>query len=191
MVTPFFRSSIFVAWMVAITSPRPGEAQEVGDNTAAEPDVLYAPSPAFPFGRMHPDAPPELAQFSFMVGEFDCIDEIRQRDGSWIRFRAIWNARYFLNGFGIQDEYWTPQFFTSNIRIFDPSIARWRVTFFRMPGYQSGVWEGVREGGRLIMRQGGRTTGPGLTFYNITEEGFDWRSGGEDAGWKSTCTRRR
>ena len=184
-------SGVIVACMVTIASPHPCTAQQVRDDTANEPDIGYAPNPAFPFGRMHPDAPPELEQFAFMVGEFDCIDEIRQQDGSWIKFRAIWNARYFLNGFGIQDEYWTPQFFTSNIRIFDPAAAKWRVTFFRMPGYQSGVWEGVQEGDRLIMRQGGRTSGPGLTFYNITENGFDWRSGGDNAGWTSTCTRRR
>lgn len=97
----------------------------------------------------------------------------------------------FLNDFGIQDEYWTPQFFTSHIRIFDPSITRWRVTFFRMPGYHSGVWEGVPGRGSPDHAPGRPTTGPGLTFYNITEEGFDWRSGDEDAGWQSTCTRRR
>ena len=29
------------------------------------------------------------------------------------------------------------------------------VTFFKMPGYQSGVWEGVTEGETMVMRQGG------------------------------------
>ena len=89
-------------------------AQEpkVDDQTAAEPDVAYAASPAYPYGRPHPEAPAELEQFAFMIGEFDCVDQIRQQDGSVIRFRAIWNAHYFLNGFGIQDEYWTPRFHT-------------------------------------------------------------------------------
>ncbi len=32
-----------------------------------------------------------------------------------------------------------------------------------MTGYQSGVWEGVQEGDRLIMRQGGRTKVVGAT----------------------------
>ena len=54
-------------------------APKVQDQTAAEVDVTYAPSPAYPNGRMNPDAPPEVAQFAFMVGEFDCIDEMRQR----------------------------------------------------------------------------------------------------------------
>ena len=166
------------------------EAPKIEDLTGTEADVSFAPSPAYPNGRMNPDAPPEVAQFAFMVGEFDCVDEIRQGDGSWIRLRAIWNAHWFLNGYGIQDEYWTPRFFTSNIRIFDPASGKWQVTFFRMPGYQSSVWEGVKEGDTMVMRQGA-TTGPGLTFYNISEAGFDWNSGGKTPGWKSSCKRRR
>ena len=168
----------------------PVVAQDVKDNTTADPNTIYAPRPAYPFGRPHPDAPAELDQFAFMVGEFDCVDELRQRDGSRLRFSAIWNAHYFLNGFGIQDEYWTPTFYTSNIRIYDPDSGQWQVTFFRMPGYQSGVWQGNKEGDTMVMRNGGRTTGPGLTFYNISADGFDWHSGGNDPGWTSSCKRR-
>ena len=176
---------------VGVVGPGGAAAQVVSDQTANAPEVAYAPSPAYPFGRANPGAPPELAQMAFMVGEFDCVDEVRQGDGSRLRFKAIWNARYFLNGFGIQDEYWTPTFFTSNIRIFDPDAGRWKITFFRMPGYQSGVWEGGQEGDSMVFRSGGRTSGPGLTFYNIRAGGFDWNSGGDDPGWTSTCTRRR
>ena len=162
------------------------------ENEAAEPPSfgVYEPSPAYPFGRMNPDAPPETEQFAFIIGAFDCVDQIRQQDGSWLEFPAVWNAYYFLNGHGIQDKYWAPTFSTSNIRIFDAKTSTWRVTFFNMPGYQSSVWEGVQEGETMVMRQGGRTTGSGLTFYNIAEEGFDWRSG-DNPSWKSSCKRRR
>ena len=68
--------------------------------------ALYEPSPAYPYGRPNPAAPPELRQFDFMVGEFDCKEATRNADGSWNEFWAIWNARYFLNGFGIQDVCW-------------------------------------------------------------------------------------
>jgi predicted Zn-dependent peptidase len=150
----------------------------------------YEPSDAHPFGRPHPDAPPELSQFAFMIGEFDCTDTIRRPDGARIEFPAVWGARYFLNGYGIQDHYWSPTFSTSNIRIFDPDAGRWKITFFRMPGYQSGVWEGGLEGEQLVFRNNGRTSGPGLTFHNIRDNGFDWHSGGSQPGWTSSCTRR-
>lgn len=150
----------------------------------------YEPSPAYPFGRANPEAPPEIEQFAFLIGAFDCTDQIRQQDGSWISFPAVWNAYYFLDGYGIQDKYWAPTFSTSNIRIFDPAKQKWVVTFFQMPGYQSSVWEGVKDEDRMVMRPPGQETGSGLTFYNISPGGFDWRSG-DNPGWKSSCMRRR
>lgn len=183
--------SILLPVLIAGGLILPSYAQSIQDDTATDPETTYAPSPAYPFGRLNPAAPPETEQFAFMVGAFDCIDEVRQQDGSKRRFRAIWNAHYFLNGFGIQDEYWTPTFYTSNIRIYDANAGRWKVTYFKKPGYSSGVWEGQQEGDRMIMRNNGRTDGPGLTFYNISEGGFDWHSGGDDPNWTSSCTRRQ
>lgn len=157
----------------------------------------FEPSPAFPYGRFNPEVPSETAQFAFMIGEFDCVDEIiNPQDGKWVKFPAIWNAKYFLNGHGIQDQYWSPRFSTSNIRIFDEKEKKWKVTFFRMPGYNSGVWSGVREGENLLMRQGDDKKGTRLTFSSITKDGFEWvgesmADGKANAFWKSSCKRRR
>ncbi|MEZ5429079.1 MAG: hypothetical protein R2747_22725 [Pyrinomonadaceae bacterium] len=159
--------------------------------------MTYEPNPAFPFGRLNPDAPPETAQFAFMIGEFDCVDEIvNPQDGKWAKFPAIWNARYFLNGHGIQDSYWSPTFSTSNIRIYDAREKKWKVTFFRMPGNGTGLWTGVKEGGNLVMRQGTDEKGSRLTFSKITENGFQWTGESMTEGvakpfWKSSCRRRR
>lgn len=189
--------SVFATAMVLATATLTLSAQgnaskeQTPPSSAVAPDTTYAPSPAYPFGRMNPDAPPESKQFAFMIGAFDCTDEIRQPDGKKVRFPAIWNARWFLNGHGIQDEYWSPRFATSNLRIYDAKAKQWQVTFFRMPGYQSGVWQGRQEDGKMVMRQGGATSGPGLTFYNIRADGFDWHSGGDQPNWTSACTRRR
>ena len=153
---------------------------------------------AYPYGRPNPDAPDELRQFQFMIGDNECVDHILQDDGSWQEIKAKWNGTYFLNGYGIQDKYWTDtSFVTSNIRIFDPIRRKWMVTFFSMPDYSSGVWEVVMEEQRLVMRQ--KRTGldgtealSRLTFYNITDHGFDWvaESIGDDGvvqDWKSSC----
>ncbi|MEZ5347098.1 MAG: hypothetical protein R2681_16240 [Pyrinomonadaceae bacterium] len=157
----------------------------------------HEPNPAFPFGRLNPAAPQETAQFSFMIGEFDCVDEIiNPQDGKWVKFPAIWNAKYFLNGQGIIDQYWSPQFSTSNIRIFDPKEKKWNVTFFRMPGSNSGVWSGTKEGESMVMRQGTDEKGSRLTFSGISDDGFKWigesmTNGNPSPFWKSDCKRRR
>ena len=147
----------------------------------------YDPSPAYPFGRPNPAAPPQLLEFAFMIGEFDCVDVIRQPDGTTVEFSAIWNARYFLNGMGIVDEYWSPDFATSNVRIYDPQEGRWMVTFFRMPGYFSGVWSGGMEGENMVVRREGSQGY--LEFYEITENSFKWHTSSDN--WTSECTRRR
>lgn len=186
-----FRILFAAALTASMVQPASVIAQQASRQSTVEPTTEYEPSPEFPYGRKHPDAPAELAQFDFMIGEFDCIDETRQPNGSMRRFKAIWNAHFFLNGFGVQDEYWSPGFSTSNIRIFDPEEGVWVITFFKMPGYQSGVWKGGLEGDKLVFRNGDRTSGPGLTFYDRTDDGFEWMSGGDSPGWTSSCRRRR
>jgi hypothetical protein len=169
---------------------------------AEEPEIQmgYDPSPAYPHGRLHPNAPPQTVQFAFMLGEFDCTDSVRSADGGWSLFPAIWNANYFLNGHGIQDQYWSPRFSTSNIRIFDSKSGAWKVTFFKKPGYGSGVWTGKKEDKNMVMRQtntspDGTTAESRLTFHNISNDGFDWvaervTEKETRASWKSSCRRR-
>ena len=169
----------------------------------AAPFGAYEPNAAYPYGRPHPDAPPELAQFDFMIGEFDCEEATRNRDGSWREFNAVWNASYFLNGHGIQDRYWNPRFSTSNLRIFDPKAGLWKVTFFKMPGYGSGVWMGKKERDKIILRndppgEKGTRRISILTFSNIRPDGFNWLGGSYQesdpntirGGWRSSCKRR-
>ncbi len=93
------------------------------------------PSAEHPFGRPNPEVPPELVELEFMIGEFEAVDHLLQPDGSWLESRGVWTANYFLNGFGIQNQYENQQCATSNIRIFDPQRDQRLVTFFKMPGY--------------------------------------------------------
>ncbi len=171
---------------------------------ASAPTADFEPTPAYPFGRPNPNAPAEIAQFEFMIGECDCVDEIRNPDGSWRRTAAVWNAKYFLNGHAIQDLYWSDSFATSNIRIFDPDRGRWFVNFFSMPSpnVSPRQWVGKqeREGDdtRMVMWAGSADgkNGSRLTFFDIRDEGFRWKSevlveGVATVGWKSDCRRRK
>lgn len=164
------------------------------------PDFRYEPSPAFPHGRPHPEAPEELADFAFMIGSFICHDARRLPDGRMQEFDAVWSARYFLNGHAIQDQYWAQGFYTSNLRQFDESEGVWRVHYVSEPGFTTGVWSGTREGDaitltREIARPDGSVVVSRLTFSNISDDGFNWRGesdlpdGSSVTGWTSDCTR--
>jgi hypothetical protein len=163
---------------------RPGEI----DQTALRPLIDHRPGPTLPFGRAHPDAPQELAQFGFLVGEYECLERIRIETGKWLKFRAIWRGRYILGGMGIQDEYWTAQVFATSVRVYDPKAKRWIVDFYRMPGFDKSNWHGLTRGETMVMRRLG-SSDDGPTFSEITAQGFRWNSGGRDPNWLSTCRR--
>ena len=158
------------------------------DQTHLEPLTESRPSATEPFGQRHSEAPKELAQFAFLIGEFECDERIRTPSGDWLVFRAIWRGRYTLGGMAIQDEYWTAQVFTTSVRVFDPKQDIWIVDFYRMPDFVSSRWRGKRRGEQMIMRRvGSEEDGP--TFSAITADGFHWHSGGQDPNWVSSCRR--
>lgn len=173
-------------------------AQSV-DGPAPTIDNSYEPSTAYPFGRPNPDAPAQLADFAFFIGAFNCTDSQRRPDGTMVSFQAQWNGHYFMNGHGIQDQYWAPGFYTSNIRLFDERVGKWKVTFFAEPGYSTGTWVGGRSGDDIVLERttigaGGTDTVSKLTFYEISDAGFRWRgqsSTGDDfvTTWTSDCVK--
>jgi hypothetical protein len=57
------------------------------------------------YGTQNPDAPPELSQFAFLIGEWQCDVRVKRDDGSWRTYEATWIGRYILDGYVISDEY--------------------------------------------------------------------------------------
>lgn len=167
----------------------PSGSDAVIDQTHLEPDMAQAASADHPYGRAHPAAAPQLEQFAFLVGDFDCHERIRRESGAVLAFRARWRGRYILGGFGIQDEYWTARVFATSVRVFDPAADTWVVDFVRMPGYATSSWRGRQRGDRMVMRRP-ESEQDGPAFSHITADGFEWHSGGGDPSWTSSCRRR-
>ena len=55
------------------------------------------------FGTTHPDAPPELAQFAFLIGTWKCKGKVKSPEGEWQDFAADWIGQYILDGKAIAD----------------------------------------------------------------------------------------
>ncbi len=73
-----------------------------------------------PYGLPNPDAPVELAQFAFMIGQNDCSESRRDRtSGEWVVSNRTWDAHYVLNGYGIYDTGGSGNVTNGNMRIFD------------------------------------------------------------------------
>ncbi len=143
--------------------------------------LQYEPSPQHPFGRANPDAPPELAQFDFLVGMNDCVEQrINNATGEWVEGVRSWDAHYYMNGFAIRDSGMSGAITNSNIRVYDTASGEWAVTFFSTPAYSSGTWRGNMEDGNMVLRQAQKAPGTDfdgfstLTFSNVSDRGFDW-----------------
>lgn len=141
----------------------------------------FDPSDEHPFGRPNPDAPEQLSQFAFLIGKNDCTEARRSQDGqSWNEGTRTWDAHYSMNGFAVYDTGISDSGANSNQRVFDEKTGEWHVTFFSTPNYGSGVWRGVLEGDRIVLKQPQAAPAnnmPGfsrLTFSEINDHGFNW-----------------
>lgn len=158
-----------------------------------------AAPPEAALGTPHPDAPPEARQFDFLVGQHDCSEEVFDAGTSaWRSGAKTWDGAHVLDGWGIQDGGASPWrgFSATNLRFWDPKERRWKVSWFGTPPYRNGVWEGGKVGEEMVVEQ---TTPAGisrLTFYDISAEGFAWKSelvpadGVPRLHWKITCHKR-
>ncbi|NNE99827.1 MAG: hypothetical protein HKN25_12470 [Pyrinomonadaceae bacterium] len=159
--------------------------------------IEYEASPAYPFGRLNPNAPIETKQLEFLIGEFDCEDKIfSPRNKKWFRMDTVRKAEYVLNGYAIQDKNWTSLSSTSNIRAFDPKTKQWHITYFRTLPYSSAVWKGGKEGENMVFQLEKEKTTSRLTFFDIGQDGYSWKAENVTGGkavmnWIFKCERRR
>ena len=96
--------------------------------------------PGCDYGVPHPDAPAEMAQFDFLIGDY-AIDAHVWQDTGWSPPRpgpkARWNGRYVLNGMAIEDEWFNTDPGSDpatgrgiNVRMWDPEEGEWDMMWF-------------------------------------------------------------
>lgn len=192
--------SLLPAALLCVAWPATNAAAQ---ESAAPPATVgvYEPGPAYPFGRLNPDASPETAQFAFLLGAFDCEERMfNQQDGTWREATKIWNGRSFLNGYAIRDDTWRSDgVYTSNIRQYDADAGHWVVTYLSSNSAAPSVWEGGKEGDTMVVsRDGESPQGPytaRLMFHDVSADGFEWKmdllAGSQVLPWwTSSCKRR-
>ena len=143
----------------------------------------YEPSASNPYGRLNPNAPPEVADFAALIGLCDCKSLNRNPDGTWQDTVAMeWQFKYILNGTAVQDEVWREGNYASSIRQYHADSAQWIVTYYSYPyvTYNVGVWRGGKEGEDIVLTQpqkapNGMDGISRLTFHAISENGFKWK----------------
>ena len=120
--------------------------QPAAPAAATAEDVAAIAPPRCDDGAPHPDAPPELSQFAFLIGDYEVAAYQWQGD-DWSPPRpgpqARWNGWYGLGGMVIQDEWFnqdpglTPGTGRGvNVRYYDPEKAEWQMMWISTAGAQ-------------------------------------------------------
>ena len=166
------------------------------------------PSPGMPGGRAHPDAPKQVKDFENMIGTCDCESVRRNPDQTWGDTTSLeWRFKYILNGMAVQDETWNEKgSYATSIRQFKPDSGYWVVSYYASGwvATQPPVWLGGKEGDNIVLRRPQQAPGSGipgfseLSFYDITESGFRWKSEWLDSAgtivyptWMINCSKRK
>ena len=177
-------------------------------STTAMAQYDYEPSKAYPFGRLNPEAPKEVADFDPLIGECSCLSVTRDQEGNWgDSIPMTWRFKYILNGFGVQDETLKADGkHSGSIRQYIPTEKKWFVHYYSNNGPTQVLpaWSGekVASGKIVLYRPQKAPIGTEgfyrITFDNISKEGFDWFGEWVDETekivyptWKITCSKKK
>ncbi len=136
---------------------------------------------------LSPDAPPQTAQFGFLVGAWNCKTRGMSPDGSMQDGPdATWTGYYILDGWAIQDDWVSPGpggklFHGTNIRSYNPQTGKWDNRWLPAGSLQWKYFEAEQVGDTMVM-----TSDEGVdaqerkfidrnTFHDIGDDSWKWR----------------
>lgn len=167
----------------------------------------FEPSIEFPFGHPNSKAPEQIKDFQPMIGLCDCKSSKKNQDGNWTdAVDMTWKWKYIMNGMAVQDETLKADgSHAGSIRQFIADSSRWYVHWYSSmtPSAQFPVWEGNKNDGKIVLYR--KQKAPNgmdgfyrLTFYDMTETGFEWIGEWIDKAetivfptWKISCIKRK
>lgn len=128
----------------------------------------------------------ENTLFNQLIGEWAITDSSLTPDGTWkAGLGADWNFYKILNGNAIQDNWIAPPIgvevkngqrqFGTNIRIFNPKESQWEMGWIASNGKELKTFTAIEDNEKIVMKGvfgGGNSQ---ITFFNITENSFDWK----------------
>lgn len=142
------------------------------------------------FGRLNSEAPPETAQFAFLIGEWECKVRSMKPDRTFGESTGSWTGRYILDGWAIQDDWVAPRpdgamFHGTNIRSWNPETGQWDNRWLASGSLQWKYFSAEKVDETMVMT-GGEGEGPRgkfvdrNVFYEIGTDSWKWR---KDRSW--------
>jgi hypothetical protein len=145
------------------------------------------------FGKVNPNAPGEVSQFAFLIGNWRFEAKVKIAAGQWRPFTGTWRGRYILDGYVISDEYRMTDLSGKliviglNLRSYDASKQTWNIRWLNaltgswMDLAPSELGDVQSDGDSMIYAF--KETVPAdsthvytrVTYTNVSEAQFTWK----------------
>ena len=134
------------------------------------------------------EIPPEDDLYGWLIGSWNMDAIFHLDDGSTLQQKAEAHFSWVLEGRAVQDVWITPRreersastpkgvnLYGTTVRVYDPSLRLWRVTWFNPPTAAHDELTG-RWSGKDIVQEGKSVTGASIrwSFTEITSDFFRW-----------------
>ena len=96
-----------------------------GVATAQDAPIRYQPSPDSPIGERNTNAPDEVAQFEFLIGDWDVEITWHPPVGEPNTYKAKWHNHWINDGFDVMQEWRGPYITGTELRHYDSSLGHW------------------------------------------------------------------
>jgi hypothetical protein len=157
-----------------------------------------AETPASVTGKYNKEAPPELMHWGKMIGQWRTSEEGLKPDGSgWQPSKgADWNFYWALDGWSIRDEYFSPPLseavdapenrqMGTNIRVYNKDKKQWQMAWVTKQARTVDVYTAVSTERNIVMLSDGKLPSgkhSRITFFEITNDSFEWKLEWSDDG---------
>jgi len=166
----------FVMGLLAVGLPAVGATQVMAQDTPA----LYQPDPDSPIGERNENAPPELAMYDFVIGDWDATVTFTKPDGSEVKGKARWHNIWIGNGYVVMQEWRSPYTVGSEFRSYDAEKKKW----LGQNIYFNSDWRATEiefnDGNMIVFNPHAKDkNGPFInreTYYDISENSFKIKS---------------
>ena len=96
-----------------------------GGAIAEDAPIRYQPSPDSPIGERNTNAPEEVAQFEFLIGDWDVEITWHPPQGEPNTYKARWHNHWINDGFDVMQEWRGPYITGTELRHYDPTLGHW------------------------------------------------------------------
>lgn len=165
------KNLLVAASLIGLLGAAPALAQN------AIPAVQFQPDPDSPIGTRNPDGPAQLAEFDFVIGDWDATITFAAPGGQTVTYQAHWHNHWILNGLAVMQEWRGPFLTGAEFRTVDARDGHW--TGYNIYPGNAGGWRPTTarrtDDAMIVIIDGIDAEGPLLnreTYTDITADSF-------------------